>query len=134
MRKAAFDRAPAGGEIRVAIGQGPDCVQVIRQNNGSLDREGVTCAHLAKRSPQQVNVVGQQHASAIGEIDREEITASRQEIPLIVCHPVPEPADPMGFAALNPFYRYLTLRDAGCRRGARLFGAGSGSSSSLTGG
>src|ERR1700730_3231607 len=51
MRKAAFDQAPAGGEIRIAIGQGPDRVQVIREDHGGFDREGMPCPHLAKRCP-----------------------------------------------------------------------------------
>ena len=78
MRKAAFDQASAGGEIRIAIGQGPDRVQVIRQDHGGLDREGMACPHLAKCRPQYVNVVGQQRAPAVGQTDREETTASRQ--------------------------------------------------------
>jgi hypothetical protein len=40
IRKAAFDQSPAGGEIRIAIGQGPDRVQGIREDHGSFDREG----------------------------------------------------------------------------------------------
>jgi hypothetical protein len=60
MRKAAFDRAPAGGEIRVAIGQGPDCVQVIRQDNCSFDGEGVTRSDGAKGGAQQADMFGQQ--------------------------------------------------------------------------
>jgi hypothetical protein len=51
MGKAAFDQSPAGGEIRIAIGQGPDRVQVIRQDHGGFDREGMPCPHLAKRRP-----------------------------------------------------------------------------------
>src|SRR5438309_10600434 len=49
----------------------------------------MSCPHLAKRRPQCVNMVGQQRAPAIGEIDREEITAARQEIAPIICHPLP---------------------------------------------
>ncbi len=71
MRKAAFDQSPAGGEIRIAIGHGPDRVEVIRENHGSFDREGMPCAHLAKGGPQYVNMVGQQRAPAIGQIQRE---------------------------------------------------------------
>src|SRR5437667_413572 len=51
MQKAAFDQAPTGGEIRITIGQGPDRVQVIREDHGSFDREGMSCPHLAKRYP-----------------------------------------------------------------------------------
>jgi hypothetical protein len=89
MRKAAFDQARARGEIRIAIGQGPDRVQVIREDHGGFDREGMPSAHPAKRGPLYANVVRQQCAPAIGQIYREEITASRQEIPPIVCHSVP---------------------------------------------
>jgi anti-sigma regulatory factor (Ser/Thr protein kinase) len=76
MRKAAFDQAPAGGEIRIAIGQGPDRVQVIRKDNGSFDREGMACAHLAKRRPQQDNMIGQQAEPAVGQVDRKEVAAA----------------------------------------------------------
>ena len=76
MRKAAFDRAPAGGEIRIAIGQGPDRVQVIRQDHGGFDREGMACPHLANRRPQYVDMVGQQRAPAVGQIDRKEVAAA----------------------------------------------------------
>src|SRR5436309_3010030 len=46
-------------------------------------------ADLPKRGPQQDNVLGQQRAPVVVQIYREERTASRQEIPPIVCHPVP---------------------------------------------
>jgi len=50
MRKAAFDQAPARGEIRIAIAHGPDRVKVIRQDHGDIDRKGMSCPHLAKRA------------------------------------------------------------------------------------
>src|SRR6266436_3197900 len=49
VRKAAFDQAPAGGEIRIAIGQRPDCMQVIGKDHGGCEREGMPCSHPAKR-------------------------------------------------------------------------------------
>jgi len=76
MRKVAFDRAPARGEIRIAIGQGPDRVQVIRQDHGGFDREGMSCPHPAKRRAQQSDVLGQQAEPPVGQIDRKEITAA----------------------------------------------------------
>jgi hypothetical protein len=79
MRKAAFDQTPAGGEIRIDVGQGPNRVQVIRQDNGSFDREGMAYTHLAKRRPNtsmwSVNSARRRSAS---QTDREDITASRQ--------------------------------------------------------
>jgi hypothetical protein len=41
-------------------------VQVIREDHGGFDREGMPCPHLAKRRPQQDKMVGQQGAPAIG--------------------------------------------------------------------
>jgi hypothetical protein len=40
MRKAPFDQAPTRGEIRIAIGQSPDRVQVVRQDHRRFDRDG----------------------------------------------------------------------------------------------
>jgi hypothetical protein len=51
VREAAFDQAPAGGEIRIAIGQRPDCMQMIGKDHGGFDREGMSRPHLAKRRP-----------------------------------------------------------------------------------
>ena len=76
MRKAAFDQAPAGGEIRIAMGQGPNRVEVFRHDHGSFDREGMSCPHLAKHRPQQVNMVRQQRVPAVGQIDRKEVAAA----------------------------------------------------------
>jgi hypothetical protein len=39
-RKAGLDQAPARGEIRIALGHGPDDVEVIGQHDHRLDREG----------------------------------------------------------------------------------------------
>jgi hypothetical protein len=63
-------------EIRIANGQGPDCVEVIREDHGGFDREGMSCPDLAKRRPQYVDMVGQQRAPAVGQIDRKEISAA----------------------------------------------------------
>jgi hypothetical protein len=49
---------------------------VIREDHGGFDREGMPCPHLAKRRPQYVDMVRQQRAPAIGQIDRTEITAT----------------------------------------------------------
>ena len=35
--KARFDQPPAGCEVAIAIGQGPDRVQMVGQNHPSLD-------------------------------------------------------------------------------------------------
>jgi hypothetical protein len=51
-RKAALDQAPARGEVGIAIGQGPDRVQVIRQHHSGFDRKRMTCARLAECRPQ----------------------------------------------------------------------------------
>ena len=76
MRKAAFDQSPARGEIRIAIGQGPDRMQVIRQDHGGVDGEGMPCSHLAKRGAQQSDVPGQQAEPAVGQVGGKEIAAA----------------------------------------------------------
>ena len=80
VRKAAFDQAPTQGEIRIVLGQGPDHVQVIRQDHGSLDREGMSCAHLTKHGPQKDDMFGQQHKPPVGQINREEVAAACYEV------------------------------------------------------
>ncbi len=56
MREAAFDQAPPLGEIRIAFRQGPGRVQVIRQDDGGFDREGVPGAHVTKHAAQQADM------------------------------------------------------------------------------
>jgi hypothetical protein len=53
MRKGAFDQPPTRDEIRTTIRPAPDCAPVIRLDNGSLDREGMPCAHPPKRAVRQ---------------------------------------------------------------------------------
>ena len=76
MRKAALDQAPAHGEIGIAVGQGPDRVEVIRQDHGAFDRKRMPCTHLAKRRPQQSDMLGQQAEPAVGQVDRKEVAAA----------------------------------------------------------
>ena len=51
-RKSAFDQPPPQREIRIALGQGPDHVQVIRQDHSSFNRERMPGPYPAKRRPQ----------------------------------------------------------------------------------
>jgi len=48
---------------------------VIRQDYGSLDREGMPCAHLAKRGPQEPDMLDQHLAPPVSQIDRKEIAS-----------------------------------------------------------
>jgi hypothetical protein len=53
-------------------------MQMVRQDHGRFDHEGVPRAHLTKRRSQLVNMIIQQREPAIGQIDIEEKTASGQ--------------------------------------------------------
>jgi hypothetical protein len=50
-REGAFDQAPTRGEIRIVLGQGPDHVQVTRQDHGGVDRKGMPCPGQSETSP-----------------------------------------------------------------------------------
>lgn len=80
VRDCGFDETPARGEIHVVLGQSPDRMQVIGQYDSSFDGEGMTRPHVAKRCPQQADVLGKQPAPTLGQIDREEIAAAVCEI------------------------------------------------------
>ena len=85
-RKSAFDQPPPQREIGIALGQGPDHVQMIGQNYGSFNRKPMPSPHPAKRRPQYINTFCQESQPALPQIDREEIAASGQEIATIVRH------------------------------------------------
>ena len=80
-----LDQPPAGGEVCVALGQGPHRVQVIGQHDNRIDRERMMSVGLAKGATQGIDVVGQQSQSTVRQIDRKEERASGQEITTVVC-------------------------------------------------
>src|SRR5574337_1639419 len=69
-RKAGLDERPALWIIRIAFRQAPDRMQVIGQHHHRDDFEGMALPDQSHRGAQRFNIVGQQIAPAIGEIDR----------------------------------------------------------------
>jgi hypothetical protein len=59
MRISAFDPSPPQREIGIAVGQGPDHVQVIRRNHRSFNRKSMPSPYPAKRRPQYINTLSQ---------------------------------------------------------------------------
>jgi hypothetical protein len=49
-RKSRFDLSPAGGEVVITLGQGPETVQVVRQYYNRLNRKRVIGHDLAESS------------------------------------------------------------------------------------
>jgi hypothetical protein len=49
MRKGTLDQASPQREIRIALGQSPDHVQVVGQDDSSFEGEGMPSPHPAKR-------------------------------------------------------------------------------------
>ena len=50
-REAALDEAPAGGKISLTLGQGPDAVKMVRQDDHRLDPERTPASYCPKRFP-----------------------------------------------------------------------------------
>jgi len=69
-------RRHRNAKIGLVFGQGPDRVQVIRQDHGGFDHKRMPCAHLTKRRPQQSDMLGQQAEPAVGQVDRKEVAAA----------------------------------------------------------
>ncbi|OHV97978.1 hypothetical protein AKG95_01530 [Janthinobacterium lividum] len=54
LAEPCLDQAPARHEIGIAFRQGPDAMQVIRQDDDSVDSEWPFIAHGAESVPHQV--------------------------------------------------------------------------------
>ncbi len=74
----AFDQPPAHREVRIAFGQSPDAVQMVRQQHGGIERERTGSSH-------GVNGLTQSHPDWFGRqvivtpvgANREEVSSSR---------------------------------------------------------
>src|SRR5262249_39407145 len=99
VREPRFDQAPARGEIRVALPQGPDRVQVIGKYDNRLDRKRVIGPCPAKCRTQSIYVFREEARLAIQQIDREEEAAACDEIASVPRHGRRIPSgEVMGFA------------------------------------
>jgi hypothetical protein len=75
--KRELDDLPAKREISVAVGQRPDAVHVIRKYDPGINMEGVAGLGGADCFTQQIDVADKEVASAITQVDREEIGCAR---------------------------------------------------------
>ena len=55
-------------------------MQVIRQDHGGFDGEGMPRAHAAERDSQERDMLGQQPKPPVGKVDRKEVAAAREEV------------------------------------------------------
>jgi hypothetical protein len=75
-RELDLDRASAGREIRVAVRQRPNGVDVIRQYHHRVDLEGTVAPRVAHGGAELIDVLDQQAAVAVKQIDREEVATA----------------------------------------------------------
>jgi hypothetical protein len=61
-----IDQAPAHRKIRIAVGQSPDRVQMIRQDHDRIERKWVTLPHVTERGAQFAYVVDENTGFAVG--------------------------------------------------------------------
>jgi len=72
-----LDQTPSGREIRVALGQSPERMQVVRKDDVGIDLEGMTRTDLLDGSQEKCDRprFSQQRAPMLGD-EREEITSA----------------------------------------------------------
>ena len=77
LAEPCLDQATARHEIGIAFRQGPDAVQVIGQDDDSVDSEWPLMPHGAERITQQIHGSGSsENRPAVGRHHREEKTAA----------------------------------------------------------
>ena len=85
-REAFLDELPAHWEIAISGRQGPDRVQMLRQDNDRSNVEGMAATYPEKGVSQQCNVGNEQRLPPIGECDREEECATGYPCASIIRH------------------------------------------------
>jgi hypothetical protein len=55
-REMAFEQAPAFGEIPVSVRQGPDGMEMIRQDDRRIDNKWMPFHHIVKGRPQKFDI------------------------------------------------------------------------------
>src|ERR1700756_3304370 len=81
-----LDQSPPIGEISISRRQCPDGMQVVRPHNDGLHAKRVARLNRTKRGSQQIDSLGEQVGSAVGQIDGEEKTPAGHEIAPVVGH------------------------------------------------
>ena len=54
-----IDESPTSGKVRVPFRQGPDAMQMIRQDDRRINLERMFMFHIDKRCPQRIDKIGQ---------------------------------------------------------------------------
>jgi hypothetical protein len=85
-RKGDFDGAPATGKIGIAWRQGPQAMQVVRQNDPGIDTKGRPEARPADRLAQHIDTRHQPVEVAIEQIQGKKEGPARNSIAAIVRH------------------------------------------------
>ena len=86
MRKPRFDQSPARREIGVPLGQTPDRMQMIGQDDNCLDAERMIGLRFAKRRTQCADMFGEQARPSLREINGEEEAAAWNKIAPVLRH------------------------------------------------
>ncbi|MOA44424.1 hypothetical protein D3C78_1667040 [compost metagenome] len=95
----AFDLAPARGVVRITLRQGTERVQVVREDHDGVDAPGMVPHAQTEAGSQQVDVLGQQTASSVRQIEGKEPGGARGVVAAVVGHPWPPCRVMMGFAS-----------------------------------
>ena len=75
-RERRLDQPPAGREVVIAFRQRPDAMQMIGQHADGDRLERQASSAVPKRGAQRADVLDEQTAAPVGEIDREEISSA----------------------------------------------------------
>lgn len=81
-----FDQPPSHREIGIAWWQRQDRMDMIRQDNDSVDDKRMVQARCGNRLPQCLNVIDKQRLPPLKQIDGEEPASTRDEGATIIWH------------------------------------------------
>ena len=118
-----LDQAPAGREVRIALRQRPNAVEVIGEDDPGVDRERVAAAGDTNGVPEQVDTPNEEVVAApLEQVDGEEIASAGDTVatvvgngafPTVVVYAgLLRPGDAIGSAPSSPPWRgrRVTLR------------------------
>ena len=97
--KQRLDRSPTGRKIGVAGRQSPHAMEMVRQNDEGVDMKWPGPPRFSNGVAQGVDFGHQKMGAPIEQIDREEITASRDSVAAVVRH---RRASSKGWAEAHP--------------------------------
>jgi hypothetical protein len=85
-REERLDQAPPRRIVCISRRQGPDSVQMVRQDHDRIERERMARPHIAKSFPQQTDSLRKQARAPVSQVNREEEASAGNEVPPIVRH------------------------------------------------